>query len=330
MMLLSIPASPRTSTLDFVLARSFPHMLVLLLVCALITLLPGSSASISPSFRVGHIHPLLHEQALSHFALHSFGIQHRLASFFKPRSLAIVGVEWGKDVRQFAQAGYHVYAVEPASKYIKHLNGLKGDYPSWNITVLPFAAGNESDTSMDLTYDNDNVSETVDVHRLEDHISESLAVLSVDVQGDELGVLQGAARLLQNVSSVWVEAIACNSRNSEMLELLDRHFTIFDFVPWGLPNSADPARVPTERSSFLFNRRRPSAFTDYLAWMCKSRESSFKWLQTDFLAIRTVLVDKVWDQLVTFAQDTCSLNDSECHLRHLLSDEMFTESKEEL
>lgn len=306
-------------------------MFVLLLtVHVLTTLLTGSSASISPSFKAGHVHPLLHDQALSHFALHSFGVQHRLASFFKPRSLAIVGVEWGKDVRQFAQAGYHVYAVEPASKYVKHLNGLKKDYASWDISVLPFAAGNVSNSSMDLTYDNGNVSETVDVHRLDDHISEPLAVLSVDVQGDELGVLQGATHLLQNVSSVWVEAIACNPRNSELLELLNEQFTIFDFVPWGLPTSADQSVVPTERSSFVFNRRRPSAFTDYLAWMCKSRESDFKWLQTDFLAIKTALVDKVWEKLVTFAQDTCSLNDSECHLRHMMSTEMFSESKEEL
>lgn len=301
-----------------------------LFVYLTVSLFLASSASISPSFKAGHVHPLLHDQALSHFALHSFGVQKALVSLFEPRSLAIVGVEWGTDVRQFAESGYHVYAVEPASKYVNNLNGLLEEHPTWNVTVLPFAAGNASGGSMHLTYDNDHVSETVSVHRLEDHISEPLAVLSVDVQGDELAVLQGAERLLRNVSSLWVELIACNPRNSQLLELIDGSFTVFDFVPWGMPAASSQTSVPNDRSSFVFNRRRPSYFSDYLAWICSSRESSYKWLQTDFLAVRTDLVDKVWDKLVTFGKGVCDLEGSECRLRGILSDGMHSESKEEL
>lgn len=229
-----------------------------------------------------------------------------------------MGVEWGTDLQHFASAGYRVIGVEPARKYVSHLRTLVDQNPSWNVTILPFAAGNESDGTIDLRYDNGGVDEQVPVERLDDHISEPLAVLSADVQGGELAVLQGSSGLLEtNVASVWVEAIACNQRVSSLLDLLDDRFVIFDFVPWGMPLTYSRKDVPKTPSSFVFNASRPSSFDAYLAWMCETRKRSYKWLQTDFLAIRRDLIDKIWSQLVALADTKCSLPASRCLLRDI-------------
>lgn len=289
----------------------------------------ASTQSLS-SIKNGHIHPLLHHQALSHFSLHSFGVQQKLAALFEPRAIAIVGVEWGTEVRHFAQQKYHVYAVEPADTFVRHLNNVQEQNPTWNLTVFPFAAGNTSNSTVHFAYDNANVAQQVPMHRLDDVIFESLAVLSADVQGDELAVLQGTSRLLHRIHSIWVEAIACNPQNIQLLNLLDVNFTIFDFVPWGLPNSGNYNTVPNDRQSFAYNPERPSSFSDYLSWMCDSRTSSFKWLQTDFLAIQTALVEKVWDQLSALASSACDSADSNCLLRQVLHHDTLEERKEDL
>lgn len=278
----------------------------------------------------GEINALLHGQSLSHFAFHSEAVQQALASLFLPQTIAIVGVEWGSDLQHFAASGYRVLAIEPASKFVTHLRSVAEQHPTWDVTVFPFAAGNKANASIDLRYDNEDVAETVSVERLDDHVDERLAVLSADVQGDELAVLQGSARLLRDsVASVWVEAIACNDRVSKMLELLDEHFVLFDFVPWGMPSDYDRNDVPKLPTSFVYNPNRPTSFEGYLDWMCSARERGYKWLQTDFLGVRRDLVQQVWPLLASLATDKCPHPKANCFLRDLQASSTTTPSDKE-
>lgn len=274
----------------------------------------------------GEIHPLLHAQSLSHFAFHSVPIQRALASFFKPRTVTIVGVEWGTDVIHFAKSGYRVFAVEPATKFITHLQRLMKENPKWDITILPFAAANQTGW-LSLEYDNERIVERVPTARLDDYVNEDLAVLSADIQGDEYSVLQGSVNLLQNrTASIWVEAIACNEQVLDVLNMLNKDYVIFDFVPWGKSLQHPPEdNVPKRHDSFVFSPDRPRRFREYFDWLCHQKTTGFRWLQTDILAVRRHLVRDVWSQLSRVASDNCDGVHTNCILRGLSTDE-----KEEL
>lgn len=275
----------------------------------------------------GQIHPLLHAQSLSHFAFHSVPIQRALASFFKPRTIAIVGVEWGTDVIHFARSGYRVFAIEPATKFITHLQRLIKENPKWDITILPFAAANQTGW-LSLDYDNEDIVEKVPTARLDDYVNEDLAVLSADIQGDEYSVLQGSANLLQNrTASIWVEAIACNAQVLDVLNMLNNDYVIFDFVPWGKSLQHPPKdNVPKRPDSFVFSPDRPRQFRQYFDWLCHQKTTRFHWLQTDFLAVRRSHVPEVWSRLSMIATDNCDGVHANCILRGLSTEN----EKEEL
>lgn len=271
----------------------------------------------------GTIRPLLHEQALSHLAFHSAALKRALAGLLPARAVAVVGVEWGDDVAHLADAGYHVYAFEPAAKFVAHLRRLVARNPAWNVTVVPVAAGNATRGTVRLEYPNEGVSETVPASTLDQHVHEELAVLSLDIQGDELHVLQGAPRTLREVGvhSVWVEAIACNDKVAEVLNMLDERYVIFDFVPWGKRNEDVSRDVPMDLKSFAFDPQRPGGFAEYLAWMCHEKEQRYRWLQTDFLAVRRDLMQEhVVRSLKSIADAHCGpeAGKANCVLRTLL------------
>lgn len=278
----------------------------------------------SSSFPRGTINPLLHEQALSHLAFHSPSLKLALAKLFPAlKSVAVVGVEWGDEVQFFARSGYHVYAFEPAKTFVSHLQEIVDRNPNWNVSIIPIAVGNSSRGQIDLKYDNHNISERVPVGTVDEHIREALAVLSLDIQGDELHVLQGSAVTLSEqvgVHSIWVEAIACNDKVREVLAILDQAYVIFDFVPWGkhVDNSNE---VPTELKSFAFNPDRPAEFDAFLHWMCNVSRTQYQWLQTDFLAVRHDLASKMLlNELSKLADHYCGDGPgrANCVLRRLL------------
>lgn len=284
----------------------------------------------------GVINSTLHEQALSHFAFHSNPVKLALASLFPHlKTVAVVGVEWGEEVIFFAEKGYHVYAFEPATKFVSHLQKLMHANPSWNITLVPVAASNSSQGTMELCYGNEGVKETVKLGRVDDHVHEPLAVFSLDIQGDELHILEGSTSLLSAglVASLWVEAIACNPKVSSILRMLNDDYIFFDFVPWGRPSSQKTEDIPRTFSSFAFNPDRASEFDSYLEWICSERQSHYEWLQTDLLIIRRDLLSHdVYSSLSTLSDTYCSQEGVQCLYRSLLLDIEHRENtgKEEL
>lgn len=314
------PRSPPVVALANGVAMQLPILLLLFspLLC---------HASHASSFPHGKIHPLLHSQALSHLAFHSSSLKLSLASLFgAPPSaspVAVVGVEWGSEVFPLASAGFSVYALEPASKFVAHLRDQLREHPEWNVTVLPLAAGKERGGSMTLEYGNEDVREEVERGIVDDYVKEGLAVMSIDIQGDELDVLEGSEELMRErgVSSLWIEGIACNDKVAGVLDLLDDRYVLFDFVPWGKPKDDSEDGVPRSLESFAFDPERPGCFKDFLDWMCREKEQRYQWLQTDFLAVRRdLLTDQGEKRLAALAKDHCVKDGSNCRLRSLLHD----------
>lgn len=193
-----------------------------------------------------------------------------------------------------------------------------------DVVLHNVAAGNVTGGEILIHYR--NVASRVRLSRVDDVVREPVRLLSIDIQGAELSVLQGATRLLQSSPApmVWTEAIACNPRLPHLLSLLDAHdFAIFDFVPVGTPfseNNHHNNHSWTHRHNFAFQPRRPSAFSDYLDWLCAQKHATFNILQTDFVAIRRdALSPSVVTRLATIADNVCMQLDSRCVLRSLLA-----------
>ncbi|PXF43052.1 hypothetical protein BWQ96_07199 [Gracilariopsis chorda] len=308
--------------------------LLSVLLCHLIV---ASARSPTQQFPHGFISPSLHQQALSHIAFHSNAIKLALASLFPSlKAAAVVGVEWGQETFLFAENDFHVYAFEPANKFVDHLKRIVENNPQWNYTLVPIAAANESEGTIILEYENADINETVQVGKVDDHVHEPLAVFSLDIQGDELHVLQGSTKLLSKdvgVASLWVEAIACNDKVATILHMLDDQYVAFDFVPWGHHVTQKAAKVPRSLNSFAYAPDRPGGYSEYLSWMCELQQKEYKWLQTDFLFIRRdYLTADVHNKLLALADTHCSKSSefpADCQLRQLLA-EHRSERKDEL
>lgn len=148
----------------------------------------------------GFIRSELFNQHLSHLAFHSGTTKLTLADLFAsdaPRTVAVVGVEWGSEVSDFAERSYIVHAIEPLPNFVSHLERLIASNSHWNVHLHPYAAVAERDTgNITLSYDNAGAIATVRTAVLDDLVDAELDVLSVDVQGAELDVLLGAKELL--------------------------------------------------------------------------------------------------------------------------------------
>lgn len=310
------------------------------------------------------IDPLLYNQALSHAAFHSIVVQQALADVVtegksEKKGIVVIGVEWGKDVMHFAHAGFHVLAMEPMPRFHDMLASRLAQEPTWNVTLVRAAAGNASGT-MRLRYQGVEAPDVVQVlpiddvvqsqhdvslqtaHQLLDpqvhqqldqsivtrhhapNLDQQLKILTADVQGGELSVLQGARKLIDDsIDMIWVEAIACNPDLPTLLRFFhERGFAVFDFVPVGTPLTQEKSNTSwRSRHNFLFPPERPSAFNEYLNWFCASRHQGFTILQTDFVAIKRHLVPAARRHLAGIAERVCSLQGVLCVLRGLLKEE---------
>lgn len=114
--------------------------------------------------------------------------------------MKIIVVELGNDAVRFVNDGYHV-----------------------------IDATNQSDPSLYLRFDNEDLVETVSTARMYEEIDEFMSVLLAYVWGEDLTVFQGSACLLRDsIKSLWIEGIACNELVLHILEFLDTDFVLFD------------------------------------------------------------------------------------------------------
>lgn len=270
----------------------------------------------------GHLGDVLFAQGMSHVAFHEPSMKLALARLFSggARTVGVVGVEWGTEVHLFAQNGYTVHAFEPMPAFhaamektirMNALHAAAGRSTRWNVRLHQVAAGADNTGTMDIKYEGRQTK--VRRGRLDDFVRDELAVLSVDIQGAELDVLQGARKLLgpDGARSLWIEIFPCNPKVLGVFEILDEHYAIFDFMPWGLPREKSGGgvneTVNLDKHPAWFGDsggRRPSGFKRYYDWFCRVSHRRFAWMQSDILAVRRDLVTpRMMAKLATMSHD---------------------------
>ncbi len=239
-------------------------------------------------------------------AFHSNLFKLRLASLVKQYNrVAVVGVEWGSEVRALGSAGYEVHAFEPLTKFHTHTKNIATS-AGWNVHMYKVAAGATSGGTIELKYD--GFVDNAKLAKVDDFLSSKLDVLSVDIQGNEYDVLVGARNLISGgkVRSLWIEIFPCNPKVNKIFDLLDEKYVIFDFVPWGKLAGSKLTSSWTGRSDSVemgWNTR-PSKFEPYLRWLCKDEKRGFRWSQTDIVAIRRDLITpKLLQKLANIGND---------------------------
>lgn len=281
----------------------------------------SAPARLAPPAR-GHLGGTLLSQGLSHVAFHAPATKLLLARLLggPSRSVGVVGVEWGAEATLFAQRGYTVHAFEPMPAFhaalakriaINAARAAEGVEQKWDVRLHQIAAGAESSGSMDVRYQ--GRSTRVQRGRIDAYVRGELDVLSVDIQGGELDVLRGAKGLLgpDGARSLWVEVFPCNARALGVLQLLDKDYAIFDFMPWGLPlerrgGGVNETMSLDKHSSWFGDSggRRPAEFKRYYDWFCRASHRRFAWIQSDILAVRRdLLTPKMMARLATLSHD---------------------------
>lgn len=275
----------------------------------------------SQSYHKGHVHASLHRQALSHQAFHSRPLKLALAQLASRwpscnRTAVFVGVEFGGEMKHFADHGFRVIGFEPNPRFASGMREQILNNTSWDAQLYEYAAGEEPG-HITFTYQDENPVHAT-VVRLNDYVHESIAVLSVDVQGVEDTVLKGATKLLNSsIAMIWFEVVSCNDRVASILDLLDDQYVLFDFVPWGHPKkSKDGYNVRKE--NYAFNPKRPSSFKDYLSWLCTTKEQEYKFLQTDIVAIRRSFLPSIVQDFDSLGNTACGLEGTRCQLRKFI------------
>lgn len=278
---------------------------------------PHAHAPTTP-FAHGRVHGNAHRQALSHQAFHGARLQAALVDLSlrwvpSGRSVVVVGVEYGADVRLFADSGLHVTAFEPNARFASLLRAHADRNVSWNVDIVQAAAGARHGRAR-LKYQKEIID--AQVVPVDDVVKAPVALLSVDVQGAEDDVIAGARRLCAGgVGMVWFEAAACNARVANVLSALDEDFVLFDFVPWGRVRNQSADSPSVERQNYEWFPGRPSGFDDYLRWLCRAKVDNFAFLQTDIVAIRRSFVMHVIDEFDTIGETVCRDEDAKCVLR---------------
>lgn len=283
----------------------------------------------------GVIHPLLHRQYLSHHALHSSSVPLLLANLSaslappltvgadtdgnKRKSIVvIVGVEYGRDLRNFAADGHKVIAFEPMPDFYSRVSTAVAKYnkenagtgPTWDVDLRNVALGNSSvlGTTVNLHYRKFTVipvnASTLDVELASDTVDD-ISVMSVDVQGFELSVIQGGLDMLKRVRVLWFEVGVCSQSARTLFDVLDKDFVLFDFVPVGRPEK-EGRRGFTLREHFLVNESRPGSFDGFHDWLCAwRRDKGYVKVQTDIVAVRRDVVDALLPDLDSIGARGC-------------------------
>lgn len=267
------------------------------------------------NFPNGVLNPLLHSQALSHYAVHNQFFQREMLKLSPgKKTVLIVGVDHGADLFNYAEQNWRVIAFEPMPEaYAKVALRIKKN-PHWDVEFHNLAAGNET-SQISIGYGGAMAS--VKVVRIDDMVNEEISIISADVQGNELGVLQGAKRIIeQSVMIIWFEVIACNERSLKLMELLDADFVLFDFVPV-TKKKTDNSMGYRKRNNFLFDPNRPSSFLKFNDWLCANTEDGSSYIQTDILAVRRSLASQLLPSLSNLAKRGCSMSEVTCTLRSL-------------
>lgn len=244
----------------------------------------------------GHFSSLLWDQGMAHDQFHLQPMKDRILNLVrKYNRIAVVGVSGGSEVLTWARRGYEVHAFEPMAASIDHLR--KNGKGLSDMIIHHVAATNTNSGFMTVKYKPMNWTARVKQARVDSKLhGKAVDVLSVDVQGAEWPVLEGAMKLLETpgkVRSLWVELFPCGKNNLRMLYKLDAlGYVLFDMIPLGATRSTGQREAMNMAPDAVKKgwNKRPSNFKEHFKHMCWVKRKYWIWYATDILAIQRELV----------------------------------------
>lgn len=223
----------------------------------------------------------------------------------RPTAL-VVGVEYGTEVIELAQAGFDVLGIEPFPEFVAHVvaEAAKANVLD-KVNIYSAGAGAERG-NMSITYYQGSV--TTPIVRLDDVVKgRAIDILSVDVHGGATNydVLLGGKESLDRglFKSIWCELFP-DSRPGDagdwgikLLDLLREHdYVLYDLQWSGGAKSCElkgiPSNLCTELKTHGGARPLDSARA-YLDAMHLMLETDFQYLQTDFVAVSRAMTGRM-------------------------------------
>jgi hypothetical protein len=219
----------------------------------------------------------------------------------------VVGVEYGTEVIELAQAGFDVLGIEPFPEYVAHVvsEAAKANVLD-KVNIYSAGAGAELG-NMSITYYQGSV--TTPIVRLDDVVKgRTIDILSVDVHGGATNydVLLGGKESLGRglFKSIWCELFP-DPRPEEdggdwgvkLLDLLREHdYVLYDLQWSGGAKSCELEGIPSnlcrELKTHVGARPLESARA-YLDAMYHALLTDFQYLQTDFVAVPRAMAGRV-------------------------------------
>ena len=281
-------------------------MASLLLALLLISQADGKhdiSMSDQPSGRLtklsGLVNDHLSAQHIHNTAFHR-GIKALLAAMVTNEQVAskkvavVVGVEYGADIEAFLNMGFSVVGFEADRQRYPHLEHMS--VRTRGRAHVHLCGASDQPGKMNITYYN-QVFEACLV-RIDDYVSTSVSVLSVDIQGQEGLALQGSKRLIQRhgVDMMWVE-IDPDTCEPITQFLHDMGYILWDRVWAGsvTPSATHVFNRSLSPFEWELNQAHLSAATfpnrRIQSYCARARElmsrGLFQWVQTDIIAIHS-------------------------------------------
>ena len=210
----------------------------------------------------------------------------------------VVGVEYGTEVIELAQAGFDVLGIEPFPEYVAHVvtEAAKANVLD-KVNIYSAGAGAELG-NMSVTYYQGTVATPIVC--LDDVVKgRTIDILSVDVHGGATNydVLLGGKESLGRglFKSIWCELYPDTRPDGlgdwgvKLLGLLQEHdYVMYDLQWSGGAKSCELKGIPSNlcRELKTHSGARPLASARaYLDAMHRLLETDFQYLQTDFVAV---------------------------------------------
>ena len=218
----------------------------------------------------------------------------------------VVGVEYGTEVIELAQAGFDVLGIEPFPEYVAHVvsEAAKANVLD-KVNIYSAGAGAELG-NMSITYYQGSV--TTPIVRLDDVVKgRTIDILSVDVHGGATNydVLLGGKESLGRglFKSIWCELFpdtrpeGLGDWGVKLLDLLREHdYVLYDLQWSGGAKSCELEGIPSNlcRELKTHGGARPlDSGRAYLDAMHRMLETDFQYLQTDFVAVPRAMAGRV-------------------------------------
>jgi len=219
----------------------------------------------------------------------------------------VVGVEYGTEVIELAQAGFDVLGIEPFPEYVAHVVSEAAKANVLDKVNIYSAGAGAALGNMSITYYQGSV--TTPIVRLDDVVKgRTIDILSVDVHGGATNydVLLGGKESLGGglFKSIWCELFPDTRPKEEggdwgikLLDLLREHgYVLYDLQWSGGAKSCELEGIPSNlcRELKTHGGARPlDSGRAYLEAMHSMLETDFQYLQTDFVAVPRAMVGRV-------------------------------------